>query len=50
MQTATLLKTLLGLKEVVVEGMVAEDGAMVVKVRPRWRLPGDPRTRRPASY
>lgn len=39
MRVTSLLKALLGIKQVVVDSVVAEDGAMVVAVRPSWRRP-----------
>ena len=39
MRATTLLRNLLGIEQVVVEGCRAEEGALVVSVRPPWRRP-----------
>ncbi len=41
MRSTTLLKKLLGLKHLVVEGFGTENDALVIHVRPSWRRPTD---------
>jgi transposase len=38
-RVTSLLKKLLGMKSVVVDGMDIEDGGLAISVRPSWRLP-----------
>ena len=46
MRVTTLLRKLLGIKQIVVEGFGAEAGALVIDVRPSWRLPRCSRCKR----
>lgn len=39
MQATTLLRKLLGIDQVVIDAVAAEDGSLVVRLRPRWRKP-----------